>query len=124
MKPLTVVMKKRYEDAEDKRLSQGGSGGGVGKPNLGRAFGMGGLAYRNTESARFGSADEGQQIRKAKLEAYLDNDMEASDGTFGKIIAGSFLVVLFSLLFAVVQYYGGFEGLATITEPQRAIRGM
>ena len=122
-----VTMRKRYEDAEDKRLSQGGSGGGIGRPNkpgLGGLFGAGGLAYRNTETARFGSADEGQQIRKRKLEAYLDNDLEATDGTFGKIIAGSFLVTLFSLLLGVFLYYGGMEGLMSITEKQRSIRGV
>ena len=122
-------MKKRYEDAEDKRLSQGGSGGGVGRPNqLGARFGMGGNSYRNTETARFGFAgkgvaDEGQLIRKQKLEAYLDNDLEASDGTFGKIIAGSLLFTIFGGLFAVYMYYGA-DGLMAATETQRRVRGM
>ena len=84
------------------------------------------MAYTNTESRRlaWGTADEGQQIRKAKLEAYLDNDLDATDGTFGKIIAGSFLLVLFSLLGAVFFYYGGVDGLLTITEKQRSVRGI
>ena len=110
----------RFEDAEDKRISQGGSGGGIGRPNR---FGLPG-AYTNTESRRFGSADPGQEIRRKKLEAYLDNDLEPTDGTFGRVLAGTMLVIIFSLLFGVVQYYGGIEGLASITEKQRSIRGI
>ena len=110
----------RFEDAEDKRISQGGSGGGIGRPNR---FGFPG-AYTNTESRRFGSADPGQEIRRKKLEAYLDNDLEPTDGTFGRVLAGTMLVIIFSLLFGVVQYYGGIEGLASITEKQRSIRGI
>ena len=78
----------------------------------------------NTEARRFGSADPGQEIRRKKLEAYLDNDLEPTDGTFGRVLAGTMLVIIFSLLFGVVQYYGGIEGLASITEKQRSIRGI
>lgn len=96
----------RYEDGEDRRLSQGGTGGGMGiRKGTGNS-------YRNTESARFGSADPGQQIRKEKLEAYINSEYEASDGTFGKIISGSLLVTIFGLFIGVYMYYGG-DGLLT-----------
>ena len=70
--------------------------------------GLGGnQAYRNTESARLrGSSDEGQRIRNQKLEAYLDNDLESADKTFGKIIAGSLILTLIALLAGVISYYG------------------
>ena len=126
----------RFEDGEDKRLSQGGSGGGIGKPNP-SSFG----AYTNTESARYGSY-KGQQIRKAKLEAYIYNDLEPADPMFGKvshhlalhtlssapmphrfsriaptgqIIAGSLLFTIFAGLFGIYMYYGG-DGIVAATQ--------
>ena len=102
----TEVGGSRYEDGEDRRLSQGGLGGGN---SLRKGTGN---SYRNTESARFGSADPGQQIRKEKLEAYINSEYEASDGTFGKIISGSLLLSLFCLFIGVYQYYGA-DGLMT-----------
>ena len=58
-----------------------------------------------TESARLrGSVDEGQRVRNAKLEAYLDNDLEGTDKTFGKIIAGSLILTLIALLGGVLAY--------------------
>lgn len=68
--------------------------------------------------------DKGQQIRAQKLEAYLDNDLEAADGSFGRALAGAALFCIFAGLFGVFQYYGGVDGLAAITAPQRAIRGI
>ena len=69
--------------------------------------GVRGGGYTNTESKRFSSVDEGQMIRKAKLEAYIEgNGAEAADPTFGKYLAGTFLIVLISLLVAVINYYG------------------
>ena len=125
-RPSVIHMKKRYEDAEDKRLSQGGSGGGIGQPNRRRGGGIGGGwgAYTNTESRRVMGADKGQMIRQQKLEAYLDNDLEASDGTFGRALAGVTLFLLLGGLVGIFFYYGGVEGLAAITEPQRRIRGI
>ena len=103
-------------------MSQGGSGGGIGRPN--RRGGLPG-SYTNTETARFvKGADKGQMIRAQKLEAYLDNDLEAADGTFGRVLAGAALFCIFAGLFGVFQYYGGVDGLAAITAPQRAIRGI
>ena len=48
----------------------------------------GSQSYRNTESARLGGY-EGQQIRKQKLEAYINSDEAPADKTFGKILAGT-----------------------------------
>jgi len=82
------------------------------------AGGMAGInAYRNTESARLGG-EEGQQIRKAKLEAYINSEAPAADKTFGKIIAGSLILTLIALLGGVVAYYG-IDGLnyATTVAP-------
>ena len=98
----TELKGSRYEDGDDRRLSTGGSGG---------RWGQIGNSYRNTESARLGG-EEGQQIRKAKLEAYINSDLEASDGTFGKIIAGSLLFTITAGLVGVYMYYGG-DGLMT-----------
>jgi hypothetical protein len=82
--------------------------------------GLGGNnAYRNTESARL-NGDKSQLIRKAKLEAYINSEEEASDGTFGKIISGSALLSIFGGLVGVYLYYGG-DGLLTATSKQRAL---
>ena len=72
------------------------------------------------ESARF-SGLESQQIRKRNLEAYINSEEEASDGTFGKIISGSALVSIFAGLIGVYIYYGG-DGLMQATAGQRAIQ--
>ena len=80
--------------------------------------GMAGInSYRNTESARLGG-EEGQQIRKAKLDAYINSEAPAADKTFGKIIAGSLILTLIALLGGVVAYYG-IDGLnyATTVAP-------
>jgi len=77
--------------------------------------GLGGnQAYRNTESARLGG-EEGQRIRKAKLEAYITSEEAPADKTFGKIISGSLILTLILLLGAVVNYYG-IDGLLAITQ--------
>ena len=97
--------------------------------------GLGGNnAYRNTESARLvrtsaarrptstirpcaspahcafalpqSDVDEGQRIRKQRLDAYINSTEEPADKTFGKILAGSFIFVLIGLLGGVVAYYG------------------
>ena len=78
---------------------------GMAADNSDRGLG-GNQAYRNTESARF-SGLETQQIRKRNLEAYINSEEEASDGTFGKIISGSALVSIFGGLLGVYFYYGG-----------------
>mmetsp|Transcript_3862 Transcript_3862/g.6420 ORF Transcript_3862/g.6420 Transcript_3862/m.6420 type:complete len:134 (+) Transcript_3862:39-440(+) len=102
--------RSRFEDGDDRRLSQGGSGGRFGK--IARRVGISG-----TEA--FGTSD----IRKARLEAYVNSDEEAADPLIGKIIAGSFLVTLFGLLYAVFAYYG-VDGLNAATMTQRSIRGI
>ena len=84
---------------------------GMAADNSDRGLG-GNVAYRNTESARFGGL-ESQQIRKRNLDAYINSEEEASDGTFGKIISGSALLSIFGGLIGIYFYYGG-EGLATI----------
>ena len=71
-------------------------------------------AYRDIESARLaGSVDEGQRIRKQRLEAYINSDEAPADKTFGKIISGSLILVLIALLSGVVAYYG-IDGLLDI----------
>ena len=55
-------------------------------------------------------------VRKERLAAYLNNDEEAADKTFGKIIAGSLILTLIALLGGVVAYYG-IDGL--IAAPTR-----
>ena len=94
-----LLMRARYEDGEDKRLSQGGSGGGIFRPNSSKK-GVS-YAYTNTESRRFSKSDKGQMIRKAKLDAYIDNDLEPADPTFGKIIAGRCVCVSASPLWSL-----------------------
>lgn len=95
-------MRVRFEDAEDKRLSKGGSGGRYGK-NAAVQYAPG--------------------SREAKVEAYLNNDLPSADGTITKIIAGSMLFTLLALLMAVYMYYGA-DGLVAATEKQRAVRGI
>jgi len=105
--PVAVGMKARFEDAEDRRLSKGGSGGRYGK----------------VASDPYVGLTESQRIRAMKVDAYLDNDLEAADGMIGKVIAGSMLITLFGLLFAVWSYYGA-DGLMAATANQRAVRGI
>ena len=94
MGAAAVVMRvrPRFEDAEDRRLSKGGSGGGIGTRPSGTVDPYAGLS-------------EAQKIRAMKVDAYLNNDLEAADPMIGKIIAGSMLFTLFALLFAVFMYY-------------------
>ena len=74
---------------------------------MGSDRGLGGNnAYRNTESARLGTVDEGQRIRKERLEAYITSTEEGADKTFGKIISGSLILTLIALLLGVIAYYG------------------
>ena len=94
---------------QKKKKQQQGGGGGSG-------------AYTNVESARF-SGLESQQIRKRNLEAYINSEEEASDGTFGKIISGSALVSIFAGLIGVYIYYGG-DGLMAATSKQRSLSVM
>jgi hypothetical protein len=102
-----ISMKARFEDAEDRRLSRGGSGGRFG----------------NIATDPYKDMSDSQRKRAKKVEQYLDNDLEAADPLIGKIIAGSMLVTLFGLLFAVFAYYG-VDGLMAATANQRAVRGM
>ena len=111
----------QYEDAEDKRLSQGGSGGASGTQSPARWQFW--CLHKHRDCTIHGRR-QGQQIRAQKLEAYLDNDLEAADGSFGRALAGAALFCIFAGLFGVFQYYGGVDGLAAITAPQRAIRGI
>ena len=97
---------------EKKKKKQSGGGGGGG----------GGGSYSNTESARFGGL-ESQQIRKRNLEAYINSEEEAADGTFGKIISGSALVSIFATLIGAYLYYGG-DGLMAATAKQRGLSNM
>ena len=94
---------------DKKKKKQGGGGGGGG-------------SYSNTESARFGGL-ESQQIRKRNLEAYINSEEEAADGTFGKIISGSALVSIFATLIGAYMYYGG-DGLLAATAKQRPLSNM
>ena len=76
--------------------------------------GLGGnQAYRNTESARLSDGIESQRIRKERLEAYINSDEAPADPLFGKIIAGSLILVLITLLGGVGAYYG-IDGLLAI----------
>ena len=106
----------RYADDVDRRLSAGGSGGGIGtfggarKKKSGRGgdlFGTSGVSgtqgFDQSESSR---------IRQAKLDAYINNDLEPADGTVPKIIAGAMLFSIFSGLAGVMMYYGG-DGIMT-----------
>ena len=123
-KPFPALhMKARYEDAEDRRLSQGGSGGRYGQ--IGGFGSLNNKAEKRSYLAKrgFNAPLDSQMIRAQKLDAYLNNDLEATDGTFGKIMAGTFLLTLFGLLFAVFIYYGT-DGLAAATAGQRAVRGI
>jgi len=74
---------------------------------------------RMGDQAYFGS--EVSQIRQRKLEAFLNSEEEATDGTFGKIMSGSALLAIFGGLVAVYFYYGG-DGLMQATAGQRAIQ--
>ncbi len=105
-----VAMKARFEDAEERRLSKGGSGGGIGTRARGPIDKYAGLT-------------ESQRARAEKVDYYLNNDLEAADPLIGKIIAGSMLFTLLALLAAVFLYYGA-DGLASATYNQRAIRGI
>jgi len=78
---------------------------GMAKDNSDRGLG-GNQSYRNTESARLSSADPGQRIRKAKLEAYITSDEAPADKTIGKILSGSLILTILALLGGVVAYYG------------------
>ena len=104
-----VGRRSRIEDGDDRRLSQGGSGGRFGKIGGGgrkgdaRRVGVGGTEkFGNTKSA---------QIRQAKLEAYVYSEEDPTDGTIGRVIAGSLLITIFALLAFVFSYYGGVDGL-------------
>lgn len=82
--------RSRFEDGDDKRMSQ-------------RRVGA-------SKMEKFGGT-ESSRIRQAKLEAYVYSEEDPTDGTIGKVIAGSFLITLFGLLAAVFMYYGGVDGL-------------
>ena len=62
---------------------------------------------------------ESSRIRQAKLDAYINNDLEPADGTVPKIIAGAMLFSIFSGLAGVMMYYGG-DGI--MTQPAPGIR--
>jgi hypothetical protein len=49
----------------------------------------------------------------SQLEAYVYSEEEATDGTFGKIVAGSLLVTIAALLAGVMMYYGGTDALVS-----------
>ena len=80
---------------------------GMGAKATNTNSGLGGnQSYRNTESARLSSADPGQRIRKAKLEAYITSEEAPADKTIGKILSGSLILTILALLGGVVAYYG------------------
>ena len=94
-------------DPEVKKSLAKKKSGKVFGDGMGSDRGLGGnQAYRNTESARLSDAEEGQRIRKQKLEAYLTSEEAPADKTFGKIIAGSLILTLIALLLGVIAYYG------------------
>ena len=94
------------EVGEKKKDESGKKGArGMAGDNSDRGL-SGNQSYRNTETARFMGGDPGQEIRKQKLEAYINSDAPAADKTFGKIIAGSLILTLIALLGGVVAYYG------------------
>ena len=102
-------MRARYDDGDERRLSKGGSGGRF-----------------QASSKRLGisrTEKYSNPIRQKKLEEYVNSDLEAADPLIGKIIAGSALLTIFGLLFAVYAYYGA-DGLAAATQTQRNIRGI
>lgn len=89
-------------------------GGKIFGDGTGSDRGLGGNnAYRNTESARLGNVDEGQRIRKQRLEEYINSDEAPADPMFGKIISGSLILTLIALLCGVVAYYG-LDGLIAV----------
>ena len=106
---VEIIDTTKIKDKKKKKQGGGGGGGGGG-------------SYSNTESARFGGL-ESQQIRKRNLEAYINSEEEAADGTFGKIISGSALVSIFATLIGAYMYYGG-DGLLAATAKQRALSNM
>ena len=96
--PAVLAKKKGAKKANKKKIFGDG---------MGSDRGLGGNnAYRNTESARLGTVDEGQRIRKERLEAYITSTEEGADKTFGKIISGSLILTLIALLLGVIAYYG------------------
>merc|ERR1719230_1049074 len=64
----TISMRARFEDAEDRRLSKGGSGGRYGKLAPKKALGVSGMD-KYTQS----------DIRQRKLDAYVNNDLDPTD---------------------------------------------
>ena len=106
---VEIIDTTKPKEKKKKKQSGGGGGGGGG-------------SYSNTESARFGGL-ESQQIRKRNLEAYINSEEEAADGTFGKIISGSALVSIFATLIGAYMYYGG-DGLLAATAKQRGLSNM
>ena len=88
--PAVLAKKKGAKKSNKKKIFGDG---------MGSDRGLGGNnAYRNTESARLGTVDEGQRIRKERLEAYITSTEEGADKTFGKIISGSLILTLIALL--------------------------
>lgn len=106
-----LSMRSRYEDADERRLSKGGSGGRYDANKKKR------LGVSRTEA--FG----GNNIRQQRLEEYVNSDYAPADPLIGKIVAGSALLTIFGLLFAAYLYYGA-DGLSAATYTQRSIRGM
>ena len=108
-----VLMRTRYTDGDERRLSMGGSGkgmitdrfGGPKKRNKGRDL-FGGSGVSRTEGF---AANE---IRQRNLEAYINSEEEPTDGFVPKLIAGTLLFTIFAGLGGVFLYYGGVDGLA------------
>ncbi len=108
-----LSMRSRYEDADERRLSKGGSGGRYdAAANKKKRLGV-------SRTEAFG----GNNIRQQRLEEYVNSDYAPADPLIGKIVAGSALLAIFGLLFAAFAYYGA-DGLSAATYTQRSIRGM
>eukprot|EP00965_Chrysotila_dentata_P255107 6212104-Pleurochrysis_carterae.AAC.3 len=127
-----LFMRSRYEDGEDRRLSQVRpkcfsymSLNPAGK-NLATSLAFESKRLRSSECVHTCLKETHLHRCTAlttQLEAYVNSEEDAADPLIGKIIAGSLLLTIFGLLYAVYAYYGA-DGLSAATYSQRAIRGM
>ena len=103
-----VSMISRYEDGDEKRLSQGGGGGRYGNVGNNRRVGVSGTDGWGTSKS--------QRIRQANLEAYVNSEEAPADGTIVKIIAGCALFSILGGLIGIYMYYGGDSIMATLVK--------
>ena len=73
------------------QLSQGGTGGRFGddRSKASMAQREEGLRIREWQQQNRVTYATTYSIRQQKLDAYIENDLEATDGTFGKIMSGT-----------------------------------